>query len=29
VSHGPDEYIDKAAMRRCAAVYALFAGGVP
>jgi succinyl-diaminopimelate desuccinylase len=28
VSHGPDEYIDEAAMRRCAAVYALFAGGV-
>ena len=27
VSHGPDEYIDEAAMRRCAAVYALFAGG--
>jgi succinyl-diaminopimelate desuccinylase len=26
VSHGPDEYIDEAAMRRCAAVYALFAG---
>jgi succinyl-diaminopimelate desuccinylase len=25
VSHGPDEYIDEAAMRRCAAVYALFA----
>jgi succinyl-diaminopimelate desuccinylase len=24
-SHGPDEYIDEAAMRRCAAVYALFA----
>jgi succinyl-diaminopimelate desuccinylase len=24
VSHGPDEYIDEAAMRRCAAVYALF-----
>ena len=24
VSHGPDEFIDKAAMRRCAAVYALF-----
>ena len=22
VSHGPDEYIDEAAMRRCAAVYA-------
>jgi succinyl-diaminopimelate desuccinylase len=28
VSHGPDEYIDEAAMRRCAAVYALFAGDV-
>jgi acetylornithine deacetylase/succinyl-diaminopimelate desuccinylase-like protein len=28
VSHGPDEYIDEAAMRRCAAVYALFAGRV-
>jgi succinyl-diaminopimelate desuccinylase len=27
VSHGPDEYIDEAAMRRCAAVYALFASG--
>ncbi len=26
VSHGPDEFIDEAAMRRCAAVYALFAG---
>lgn len=25
VSHGPGEYIDEAAMRRCAAVYALFA----
>ena len=25
VSHGPDEYIDEAAMRNCAAVYALFA----
>ncbi|HET6172200.1 MAG TPA: M20/M25/M40 family metallo-hydrolase [Gaiellales bacterium] len=25
VSHGPDEYIDEAAMRRCGAVYALFA----
>ena len=23
ISHGPDEYIDEAAMRRCAAVYAL------
>ncbi len=28
VSHGPDEYIDEGAMRRCAAVYALFAGAV-
>lgn len=27
VSHGPNEYIDEAAMSRCAAVYALFAGG--
>jgi succinyl-diaminopimelate desuccinylase len=26
VSHGPDEYIDETAMRRCAAAYALFAG---
>ena len=26
VSHGPDEFIDEAAMRRCAAVYALLAG---
>lgn len=26
VSHGPDEFIDEAAMRRCAVVYALFAG---
>jgi succinyl-diaminopimelate desuccinylase len=25
VSHGPEEFIDEAAMRRCAAVYALFA----
>ena len=25
LSHGPDEYIDEAAMRRCAAVYGLFA----
>lgn len=25
VSHGPGEYIDEATMRRCAAVYALFA----
>jgi succinyl-diaminopimelate desuccinylase len=34
VSHGPDEYIEEAAMGRCAAVYALFAaqaftGGKP
>ena len=28
VSHGPEEYIDEGAMRRCAVVYALFAGGV-
>jgi succinyl-diaminopimelate desuccinylase len=28
VSHGPNEYIEEAAMRRCAAVYALFAGHV-
>jgi acetylornithine deacetylase/succinyl-diaminopimelate desuccinylase-like protein len=28
VSHGPEEYIDEAAMRRCAAVYASFAGGL-
>jgi succinyl-diaminopimelate desuccinylase len=26
VSHGPGEYIEETAMRRCAAVYALFAG---
>ncbi|MEP6811730.1 MAG: ArgE/DapE family deacylase [Actinomycetota bacterium] len=26
VSHGPNEYIEEAAMWRCAAVYALFAG---
>ena len=26
VAHGPDEYVDEAAMRRCAAVYALYAG---
>lgn len=25
VSHGPSEYVDEAAMRRCAAVYALYA----
>jgi acetylornithine deacetylase/succinyl-diaminopimelate desuccinylase-like protein len=29
VSHGPAEYIDEAAMRRCASVYALFAQRVP
>jgi acetylornithine deacetylase/succinyl-diaminopimelate desuccinylase family protein len=28
ISHGPDEYIDEAAMRRCAAVYALFAAHI-
>jgi len=28
ISHGPDEYIDEAAMRRCAAVYALFAAQI-
>jgi succinyl-diaminopimelate desuccinylase len=28
VSHGPEEYIDEAAMRRCAAVYALFPGAL-
>jgi acetylornithine deacetylase/succinyl-diaminopimelate desuccinylase-like protein len=28
VSHGPGEYIDEAAMRRCARVYALFAARV-
>lgn len=28
VSHGPNEYIDEIAMRRCAAVYALFAAEV-
>jgi succinyl-diaminopimelate desuccinylase len=28
ISHGPDEYIDEAAMSRCAAVYALFAGQI-
>jgi succinyl-diaminopimelate desuccinylase len=28
VSHGPEEYIEEAAMRRCAAVYALFARDV-
>jgi succinyl-diaminopimelate desuccinylase len=26
VAHGPDEFIDENAMRRCAAIYALFAG---
>ncbi|MFF3442406.1 M20 family metallopeptidase [Streptosporangium sp. NPDC002721] len=26
VSHGPGEYVDEAAMRRCAAVYARYAG---
>jgi succinyl-diaminopimelate desuccinylase len=28
ISHGPDEYIDETAMRRCAAVYALFAAQI-
>jgi Acetylornithine deacetylase/Succinyl-diaminopimelate desuccinylase and related deacylases len=28
VSHGPGEFIDEAAMRRCAAVYALFAARI-
>lgn len=28
VSHGPDEYIDEAAMRRCAVAYALFGGEI-
>jgi succinyl-diaminopimelate desuccinylase len=28
VAHGPDEFIDEAAMRRCAAVYSLFPGEV-
>jgi succinyl-diaminopimelate desuccinylase len=28
VAHGPAEYIDEAAMRRCAAVYALFAAAI-
>jgi acetylornithine deacetylase/succinyl-diaminopimelate desuccinylase-like protein len=28
ISHGPDEYIDEAAMLRCAAVYALFAAQI-
>jgi succinyl-diaminopimelate desuccinylase len=28
VSHGPDEYIEEDALRRCAAVYARFAAGV-
>jgi acetylornithine deacetylase/succinyl-diaminopimelate desuccinylase-like protein len=26
ISHGPDEHIDEAVMRRCAAAYALYAG---
>ena len=29
VAHGPHEFIDEAAMRRCAAVHALFAADVP
>jgi succinyl-diaminopimelate desuccinylase len=28
VSHGPDEHVDEAAVRRCAAVYARYAGEV-
>jgi succinyl-diaminopimelate desuccinylase len=28
VSHGPDEFIDEAAMRRCAVSYALFAAEI-
>jgi succinyl-diaminopimelate desuccinylase len=28
ISHGPNEYIDETAMRRCAAVYALFAAQI-
>jgi succinyl-diaminopimelate desuccinylase len=28
VSHGPHEYIEEAAMRRCAAIYALFAAEI-
>ena len=28
ISHGPEEYIDEAAMRRCAQVYARFAGQI-
>ncbi|MFD9950511.1 M20/M25/M40 family metallo-hydrolase [Nonomuraea sp. NPDC059023] len=28
VSHGPEEYIDEAAMRRCATVYALYAASL-
>jgi len=28
VAHGPDEFIEEAAMGRCAAVYALFAGAI-
>jgi acetylornithine deacetylase/succinyl-diaminopimelate desuccinylase-like protein len=26
VSHGPAEFVEEAAMRRCAEVYALFVG---
>lgn len=29
VSHGPHDYIDEAAMRRCATVHALSAGDLP
>jgi succinyl-diaminopimelate desuccinylase len=29
VSHGPDERVDEDAVRRCAAVYALFPGALP
>jgi hypothetical protein len=28
VSHGPDEYVEEAALRRAAAEYALYAGEV-
>jgi succinyl-diaminopimelate desuccinylase len=28
VAHGPDEFIEQAAMGSCAAVYALFAGAI-
>ena len=28
VSHGPSEFIEEAAMRECAAVYARFAGAI-